>query len=76
MNVLINLRDYFVGLVGPTIGIALIAILIILLLTFIPFVIGWLIVAFVGFFAEVAITGYFTHALIGFVAMVIVGMLR
>jgi len=68
------------GIVGPALGmsaaIAIVAILIILVITIGPAIVGWLIVTFIGFFTPVAISGYFTYALIGFVAIVIVQILR
>ena len=75
-----QLTELMEDVVGPAAGfgvaIAIVAIFIILVLTIVPAIVGWLIVTFIGFFTPVAISGYFTYALIGFVAIVIVQILR
>lgn len=64
--------DVSVGIAGIAVGIAVI----IFFVTIGWAIIGWCVIAVVGLFTPVAVSGYFTYTAIGLVTHLIVGIFK
>lgn len=71
-----ELRSTVEGIFGPVLAILVMIVIVILIASILPFIVGWSLIAIIGLFGTVTVSGYFSYVGIGIAVLILAAILK